>query len=147
MIITYPPGYRNLSIKSVSHFPEEEEVLTYPGERLKVVRIVESDGARVLYLEPAGYVPLDIDSMLDTSLDDEYLKVLARIGKFWSKYMLLKDKEIRFVKTGLEANKWINSKGAEYLRPLNRAERDALLYTLLTSGRADQVYLMNKRIY
>jgi len=66
----YPVETKQISISAFSRFPNEEEVLTYPGESFQIKAILETPHRKFVYADFIGYRTFSI--FLTASLDTQF---------------------------------------------------------------------------
>ena len=138
LVFLYPPGSKHINLTSISHFPEEDEYITYPGERFEVQEIFLVNLGiiykRVLVLKPIGYMynMLSLTNMVSSKVEEGVEEFLTKIRLpvyMEDENTLLTDTNIRLPNVKVK-------------RLYENEIRDKL-YTLYVTGRAKNMYYVD----
>lgn len=152
MIINYPPSTYMLYLKkNFTNLEDEEfEMLTYPGQQLKLVNISHTkSGKKILYFDFIGYMYnsfSELDTLIDTSIDDEFQEFSIEILNLLLNYefvSITRKHGDPLVFTLLEKTKLDSYEYIEILSLLYHYSF-SYLYSVFASNNIQFIYTVNK---
>lgn len=157
-IIRYPPGSKQLYLRPISKFPDEDEYLSYPGEIFKVTDLLDisylSYGYKMrgIILDYVGNMYDDISQIknkIDSNIDKNYVIFRNCIQQYLDQQLYFEDANIYMSpgKGDIDSTHSANETFSKYIingiiEQKTPEDINDRLYTLYASGKTNNIYLL-----